>query len=132
MFKYEPTHNMDPDRKSYCKECEGLFKEDFYRTCQYKFRQPDSVQRTIYSFFILAAKKHKLKILRIRSKKAKLENIYVSLRHVVDIDRNILKHGRKLKLFCINDDEKSSFENRSALKSYLEFLFKHKAEWELD
>ena len=96
-----------------------------------KFRTLDSIQRIIFSLFVLAKKKHKLRILRIRSRITKLENIYISLEHPIKMDRTIHRHRKKLKLFCINDNEKTKQENRKLLKSYLEFLFPEKQSWEL-
>ena len=48
------------------------------------------------------------------------------------MDRKIQKHKKKLKLFCINDNEKTKQEDRLLLKSYLEILFPNRQLWEVD
>lgn len=131
QYKYESTHNFDAYRKSFCIECEKEFEEDFIRARYHKFRTLDSVQRIIFNLFALAKKKHKLRILRIRSRITKLENLYIRLNHPIKMDRKINSHAKKLKLFCINDNERATQENRLLLKPYLEFLFPNKQDWEI-
>ncbi|MGN0031866.1 MAG: Stealth CR1 domain-containing protein [Candidatus Gastranaerophilaceae bacterium] len=130
FYKYEASHNIDAYRKSYYKECIGEFKKDFEKTLYCKFRTPNSVQRVIFSFYMLAKKKCILKDIRLWSRKSQLENIYVPLSHPIKMDRRINKHKKKLKLFCINDNEKTHQEDREKLKDYLEFLFPKAQEWE--
>ena len=129
---YETTHNIDAYRKDYFLECQNIFENEFLNTTYSKFSSQNMVQRTIVNFYMLVKKSCKLRVLRLNSKKNPLENIYVPLQNPIFMDRKIQKHKKKLKLFCINDNEKTKQEDRLLLKSYLEILFPNRQLWEVD
>ncbi len=129
-FRYETTHNIDALKKSYIIDCKKEFEKEFDINCRNKFRTANSIQRIVYNLYMVIAKNCKMKIVRIGSVKTPLENLYIPLSNPVLIDRKIQKHKKKLKLFCINDDENTLPQDREKLKDYLEFLFPDKQEWE--
>lgn len=131
LYRYETSHNIDSYRKSYFTECKKAFESEFSRSVINKFRAENSIQRTIHSYYMLNRKHCKLKKIRIFSKKTPLENIYIGLKSPEVMNRLILRHRPKLKLFCINDNEQTYQENRENLVSYLSYLFPKKQPWEL-
>lgn len=130
-FKVEPIHNMEAYRKSYYNDCINEFRQLFDETVYCKFRKPNTVQRIIVNLYSIIVKHCSYKYVRIRSSKTPLEIILANLISSDRLDNLIKRHSPKLKLLCINDNEKTKPEDRQTLNSYLETLFPDKQEWEL-
>lgn len=129
-YKYEATHNIDAYRKSYINACRKEFMKEFERTCRCKFRTANSVQRTIYSYWILANKIGHLAPCKNRPAKDinALETLHLKLTPVDYMMRQISAY--KPKLLCINDEENVNPDNRKKLRGFLAELYPQKQEWE--
>lgn len=131
-YKYQASHNIDSYTKSSFIECKKVFENEFNETSYKKFRSSNSIQRMGVYFYMLANNLCKFRVLKTHSRKSKLENICVDLQSPDIMDKEIKRHGDKLKLFCINDNELTKDEDRRTLKPYLETLYPTKADWEKD
>lgn len=129
-YFHELTHNINSYRKSYFLECKETFKEEFKRTCYNKFRSSYSVQQILINIYMIVKKHCKFRKIYTWDRYSR-ENLYIQLSNSVNMNEKIQKYKEDLKLFCINDDEKSSPEDRKKLENYLSFLFPDKQEWEL-
>lgn len=138
-FCEDPDHNITPYRKSIIEECIENFKNEFDYVKNCKFRKYNTVQRTIYSVYGYAAGKTVIKkinphrsllqkIILLITKKAKKDSIYFPTGY-----KKIIHEIKKYKphLICINDNEKTTNENRKDFKIVIEKLFPNKSEFEL-
>lgn len=136
-YDKDPDHNITPYRKSIIEECIENFKEEFDYTVHCKFREPNCVERVIYSAYgcvigktvtkSLAISKAK-KIMAIITNSHKKDSIYFTT-----ASKNIIRKIKKYKpcLICINDTETTLPEHRAKLKTLLEIIFPQKSEFEL-
>ncbi|MBR6722254.1 Stealth CR1 domain-containing protein [bacterium] len=131
LFNCELPHTITPYRISDYKNTYENFRNEFVRTCYSKFRTSNCTQRIMINLYSYIISKCPARFIKIHSKKRILENLYLTLKHPIKMDREINRHSKKLKLFCINDTENTKQEDRELLKSYLEFLFPQKQSWEL-
>ena len=127
-YKYESCHNIEAFRKSYMLECVKEFKEDFDRTARYKFRSEPSVQKTIYSYYMLAKKIAIFKECEIHFHLNPLEILYMTINTPSQMRQLLDKNNPKL--FCINDDETVNYENRAHFKYFLVSVFNKVQPWE--
>ncbi len=128
-YRYEPSHNIDAYRKSYIKECIDNYKEQFIETQNKKFRTSNSVQRIIYSLYMVLVKHCKLKLVNIRVENHCQENTYIVVSFKNKMKNILLKC--KPKLFCINDEEWVDPEYRLSLKYFLAELYPECQQWEI-
>lgn len=129
-YKYEASHNIDAYRKSHLNACKQEFIEEFERTCRYKFRTENSVQRTIFSYWMLANALGTPIFCqnRVNDKTTKLEVLHQKITAPDNMKQTILKF--KPSLLCINDGETVNPNDRKSLKGFLTELYPQKQEWE--
>lgn len=141
-LEHRPHHNIEAYRKTDLIECYNTFKEEIDKTIYSPFRSEDNIEKHIYNLYAIANKKGYFK--RVRKintdlpfykklfnfllKKYSKESIYISAS-----DENILNTLEKFhpKLFCINDDEKTTQEDRENVKRVMETLFPEKSSFEI-
>ena len=142
-----PHHNIDAYRKSDVINCRNEFLDDLMPTISSRYRTINCVERTIYSNYALAIKHGELKIvqryipsykfykyipllrktIRVCNEHIPSETVWVlasDKRYYVKLKNN------KTKLFCINDDEITTNENRTAIHNFLENLLPQKSSFE--
>ena len=137
-----PHHNIEAYRKSDLIECYNTFKDEIDKTIYSPFRSSENIEKHIYNLYAIANKHGHFKrvkkidpslpaykrlinfLFNIYSK----ESIYISAS-----EDYILKtlEKRHPKLFCINDDEKTTEKNRDKVKNIMETLFPEKSSFEL-
>ena len=124
---YEPHHNIDAYRKSYILECKQIFSKEFEKLQNCKFREENSITRHIYTLFMLANNLCDYKILKrkLLQNKSMLISTFYPAKYIFN---QIKKY--KPNLFCINDVETGTYENRKSITDLLEKIFPNKAEWE--
>ncbi|MBR3675745.1 MAG: Stealth CR1 domain-containing protein [Alphaproteobacteria bacterium] len=120
-FPYEASHNIDAYRVSCIKKCLSLYPEETKRTMYARFRQKHSIQRTIYSFFMLASGIGQLKICQIRNDSKPMENLYIPIGSRKSME-SLLKANNPY-LFCVNDSELTQNNDRYFVRNFLESLF---------
>ena len=136
-------HNINAFRKSDVKNCAKLFNEEINNTISSRFREADNVEQTIYLNYALAIKHghyrgicrldmflpfYKNKTYNYFAKKYQPDSLYLSPH-----DRQLfelLKHNKKIGLFCINDGENISNEERIFAKNFLQEMFPQKSSFE--
>jgi len=127
----DPSHCIDAYRKSTFSECKKFFSAEFDKLIQQKFRTPDTIQRIIFSLYMLNNNQGKLKLnppIAEQYCHTSLENLYLKLESKYSLEEAVLKY--KPKLLCINDTEDTDFTARKNLKNILSKLFPQKQEWE--
>lgn len=123
-YKFETVHNIDAYKKSYLIQCKQEFQKEFENTCYCKFRTKNSVQRTIYSFWMLA---NRLALFKECGRKNK-DALYLTLGKPNQMAETI--KSRNPYLLCINDEEQTSPVNRKKLRNFLAELYPCKQIWE--
>lgn len=121
-----PHHNIDAYRKSDLEECRKEFHEIFDKTQMQKFREKDSVQRAIFGYYLLAKNNGEAKIVNNFSAKfigflmsRPQDSMLIELR----ASRIKLVENNRPYLFCFNDSLKTTDEDRSAMKKFLDEKF---------
>ena len=115
-------HNID----AYLKEdfkvvIEEAFRENFQAVITNHFRDPSDLQRLIFQFYVLAIKHGHLKFVnRNESCRIRLQS------------SNFMKHIKRFdpKLFCLNDTEWATDNDRLRIKPFLEELYPEKSSYE--
>ncbi len=136
-YRFDPHHNIDPYLKSDFQACAEYFHEEFETTVHHTFRQQDSIQRLIVHLFSLV-KKHaiirKANASRIQRTfrslhRPKISSVYIpNNRLFIALQRRLFRY--KPALFCINDGENGTFEDRICTKKFLESYFPEKSSFE--
>ena len=129
-YAYYPHHNIDAYKKSLFMDCINNFKEYFNITLSHRFRTPTDVQRIIISLFSLYQDEAILKI----TKRNFLQKL-LNTKNDSAIYSLKGKHIPKLinsntKLMCINDNQRTTNNDRLELKKILEKKFNSKSEFE--
>jgi len=136
-----PHHNIEPYKKSIIRECYKIFKQEIDNTIYSPFRKKENIEKSIYANYAIATKKaYFKKIARIDSylplyKKILFHFLKIYSKDSIDIStsrKDIIWEvlNFKPKLFCINDDEATTNEDRSRMKKLLENFFPDKSEFE--
>ena len=128
-----PDHNMDPYTKTMLQECEQEFAEFAHHTIHQPFRKERSMQRLIFHLYGLVKKQAILKdvsrtfVQKVmkRLRIARLDSLFISNQH----NFNIVSHCHPA-LFCINDGEQSTDEDRTNAKIFLEERYPQKSPYE--
>jgi hypothetical protein len=115
-------HNIDAYRKSdFAMVVEKVFKEELQVTFTHQFRTDEDIQRIIFSYYTLAVSRAHLKYVtrktscRIRVHRGNFQEY---------LDRY------QSDLFCLNDTERATNENRTLIRPFLENLFPEKSQFE--
>lgn len=124
-YPLEPHHNIDAYRLSDVKKCIEAFKDKFDKTAHQRFREQETMQRVIWSYYALA---HKCGILasnrvsRRRHPDGKKVNPKVRISQYFGRPSDIVDR-LKSKLFCINDGENLLADERMQIKWVLASIF---------
>lgn len=133
--KYEAHHNMDAYTKTILEDCENAFPELFHHTIHQPFRSESCMQRILFHLHALVKKQAVLKDVNRTFFQRVMKKI-----HLAFIDSWIQSNTAPLKhiepyhpaLFCINDCEISTDENRTEVLNFLKKKFPHKSLCELE
>lgn len=125
----EPHHNIDAYLKSDYEACAKHFEKEFTETLTHRFRKKTSVQRFIISIwsFIKGHAIIKKMVVNDQVKKA-TDSLYISNQKTQIF---ALLKAYQPALFCINDTEYSTWEDRMRTKEFLEKYFPKKSQFEL-
>lgn len=132
---YIPDHNMDPYTKTMLLECEQEFAEFARHTIHQPFRREKSMQRLIFHLYGFVKKQAVLKdvsrtfIQKVmkRLRIARLDSLFISNQRNFEI----VSHCHPA-LFCVNDGEQSTDEDRTRALQFLEKKFPRKSPFEKD
>lgn len=125
---WAPHHNIDAYLKSDYAACAHQFDKEYQKTLTHRFRQADSVQRLLVSIWSIMHDHAQIKIV---SKATKARQATDSL-YIQNTEKNYVRKliHRNPGLFCVNDSEFSTPEDRIRLKNFLEMYFPQKSEFE--
>lgn len=132
LFMADPSHCIDAYRKSYFSSCKEFFRQEFNKLLYQKFRTPNTIQRIIFSLFMLENKQASLKSnppIAEQDFYTNLDNLYLKLESKYSLENVIKKHAPKL--LCINDTQDTDDKARRSLKAVLANLFPQKQAWEI-
>lgn len=118
---HKTHHNIDAYRKSDYSETYELFKTQIEETFSNRVRSDKDIQRNLYSYVSIAQKKAK--------------RIFVSQKNSFRLHIDKPSRYAKLEayhpmLFCLNDSQYSTPEDRDKVKVYLESKFPDKSSFE--
>lgn len=115
-------HNIDSFLKSFFKEIvESKYAKELKPTFSNHFRDPSDIHRTIISHEMII---NKVGFIKYVNRK---ESLRIKL-HRDDFMKFILKYNPKL--FCLNDTEHATDEDRARVKPFLKTLFPEKSSFE--
>ena len=124
------NHNIVPYRKSMFVACAQEFKKEFDYTAHCKFREKNTVIRTIVNYYTMAKLKIEPQIINIHEYCQQADAIIISLTDAIHALSRLL--ATRPKLFCINDNEETLEKDRAQLKYLLALLFPVRQVWEKD
>ena len=133
-FPYFPHHNIDAYRKSDLEKCRLEFGEEFENTMLQKFREKESIQRSIYEYYSLAKGIGSAKIVNNISAKFSAFLISQPIDSVlVELKESKIRYVDKNKpcLFCFNDCLKTTDNDRLAMQKFLEKKFPKLSSFEI-
>ncbi len=136
---YREHHNVDPYYKPDVIKCMEEFKDEFKKTTYSKFRDGGNIRRIVwscYSFYVGHSKIRLYPILKIPNKFKKIaEELFNFFRDskifLLDRKKYIVKKNSRVKLFCLNDGDKSTDEDRARALVFLEKYFPKKSSFEI-
>ena len=117
-----PHHNIDAYLKSDCQRItEQVFQDDFRSMRLNRLRNPEDLQRVIYSYVALAEKRGRLQYC------SKKESLYIDIYK----DRHY-SYFKKYKpmLFCLNDSQYAQDSDRIKAMMFLNKIFPQKSKLE--
>ena len=123
-----PHHNIDAYLKSDYTACTAHFKKEYEKTLTHRFRKGNDVQRIIVDIWAFTHGDADIRIVRPFSKKPKQLDSLMLTNTETDYAKKL--NSRNPGLFCINDGELSSQEDRMRTKQFLEKRFPKKSEFE--
>lgn len=124
-YPLEPHHNIDAYRLSDVKKCIEAFKDKFDKTAHQRFREQETMQRVIWSYYALAHKCGILALNRVSRRRhpdGKKVNPKVRISQYFGRPSDVVDR-LKSKLFCINDNEKLLADERMQIKWVLASIF---------
>ncbi|MDR1168900.1 MAG: Stealth CR1 domain-containing protein [Heliobacteriaceae bacterium] len=141
-IKNIPHHNIDAYTKTNYINCMEVFEEDFKKTALSKFRHRSNMARVIVDYYAAALKRARMKIVRKVDtdlpfhKRAlntlagiyEIDSIYVYPKKIRSCKKKLKK--LKPKLFCINDSEIATDEQRVQIRNFLDEFFFEKSGFE--
>ena len=130
---YMPHHNMDAYTKTMLTECEQEFAELMNHTIHQPFRSEKSLQRLLFHLHGFFKKQAILKDVSTSFLQKVLKRL-----HIARIDSLFISNRDKLELvnychpalFCINDNDESTDEDRARVLRFLEKKFPQKSPYE--
>ncbi len=138
----EPHHNIDAYRKSDVLKCREIFRKKIDKTIQSHFRSPDNIERAIYQkYFVATGHGEFKKVSRVDTGLPLIVRLFNLLRKKYQKDSCLIfpNHHEaeeiiekfSPKLFCINDTEETTPEDRKCIKTFLENRFPNKSGFEI-
>lgn len=126
---YFPHHNIDAYRKSYFLDCINEFKTEFNITTHQQFREFESIQRTIVSYYMLAKDLGQLKCVE----KPKWNPFFKEESVYAKCLKKSLKglYKKDCKFVCVNDSEKTQNKDRIFMQEILTKKFPKKSCFEV-
>ena len=122
FYPVTPHHNIDAYLKSdYKAVVEDIFKEELEATFLNRFRNDTDIQRILFSYYAIAKKRGNL--IYVNSN----ESCRIKV-HKTDYQRFITKYSPIL--FCLNDTEQATDNDRKHIQPFLEKMYPTKAEFE--
>ena len=139
---YIPHHNIDAYRLSDFKQCKAVFAELVDKTVNRHFRHDEDLQRAVVSYYALSIGHGEMKLMgRYNRKSSIAEKIKGTLRGRYYYDSRSISIGERdirqvlnrynPMLFCLNDNEHSSDEDRKRARQFLEQMFPEKSSFEV-
>lgn len=136
---YHENHNIDPYYKPDVIACIKEFEEDFQKTIYSRFRSKDNMRRIVwscYSFYIGHSKIRFYYLYKISNKFRGIIKFFYNIfrdSRVMSITRKKynVKHNSHIKLFCLNDNENATDNDRIRAVKFLENYFPKKSSFEL-
>lgn len=125
-YPLEPHHNIDAYRLSDVKKCIEAFKDKFDKTAHQRFREQETMQRAIWSYYALAHECGILALNRVSRRchpDGKKVNPKVRISQYFDRPSDVVDRLNQSKLFCINDGENLLADERMQIKWILASIF---------
>jgi hypothetical protein len=117
-----PHHNIDAYLKDDFRQVvEEVFKMELQPVLKNQFRNPSDVQRVVFQYYLLAIKHGHLKMVnRKESCRIRLQN------------PDFMGYLKRFNpdLFCLNDTERATDDDRARVKPFLEALYPEKSSFE--
>lgn len=143
-----PHHNITSYRKSDIFACKNLYKNEVHKTQACRFKKESNIIMVLYANYAIAIKHgyykditkewpqysfykyipFMRKIIRMLNKKYSKETIYIDCNEQ-DYKTLLEEHGSKL--FCINDNEHTTKDDKQRMHDFLEELFPDKSSFEI-
>jgi len=122
LFFQMPQHNIDAYLKSSFKRTvEVIFYDEFKTMSINKFRKNNDIQRIIHMYVALAENKGLLRYVNAKESFSMIINNRANYAKLLKI---------KPLLFCLNDTEQATTEDRDYMKRFLEEYFPVKSQFE--
>ena len=122
FYPVTPHHNIDTYLKSdYKAVVEDVFKEELEDTFLNRFRKNTDIQRILFSYYAIAKKRGNLTYVNRK------ESCRIRV-HKTDYQKFITKYNPTL--FCLNDTEHATDNDREHIQPFLEKMYPIKAEFE--
>lgn len=109
-----PHHNFDPYRKSVIDEFWQTFPKEALASASYRERTPDQLQREVFALYAMNANRGAYG--KVRHFKIFWDSLYAELCDVAAMEK--IRRVRP-KMFCLNDSERSSDEDRLRMARFL-------------
>ncbi len=121
-FTSSSHHNIDAYLKSdYKKTATETFKKELESVCLNRFRSKSDIQRILFNYDALSRKRGHLKYVNRK------ESYRIRV-HRREFNKYLTRYNPKL--FCLNDTDHASDEDRKHIVPFLESLFPKKSEFE--
>ena len=141
-YDYIPHHNIDAYRLSDFKRCKTLFPEQVNQTIMRHFRHHDDLQRAAVLYYALSIGHGKMKLMgRYNQQMAIGERIkstlqgryYYDSRSISVSEHDVWRVLNRYNplLFCLNDNEHTSDDDRKRARLFLEQMFPEKSSFEV-
>ena len=123
-----PQHNIDAYSKSLYKECINTFPEEFDKVIHSKFRI-EGVQRIIFALHLIKQNKCKLKYINRHKFYKHEDSLYIEISGCSML-KKIFRNSPYI--ICINDSCRVKDINLDNYKTFLQYLFPEKQDYEKD
>ncbi len=122
FYAIRPYHNIDAYLKSDYKKAFEVFEKEIKPTFLNRFRKNNDIQRILFDAYALANKRGHLKFVNSRKES------YLILLEKGNFMKRFSRYNPKL--FCLNDTEDATDENRKEVVPFLESVFPNKSKFE--
>ncbi len=123
FYRGMPHHNLDGYLKSTYKEAvEDVFYKELSAIFHHRFRENSDIQRILFNYYSLAVKKGHLKFVDRK------ESCRIMTNRSAKFHRYMKKYDPIL--FCLNDTENATEEDRKKVAPFLATLFPEKSTFE--